>query len=418
VVGATPFVITASDGTDTADSNEFTITVTDESDPNDPPVFGTPPIADESVTIGTAIAPKSGNFTDPDGDVLTYTISPAVAGSGLSFSTSTGVLSGTPNAVDSVTYTISASDGTLSTPSNQFTITVVADTVNLPPVLNTDIADQAVIVGNAITDIVPDFSDPEGDVLTYTITPNAATAGLTFAQDTGTLSGEPDAVADFSFVLTASDGINTTPSNSFTISVSVGNAAPVAGVTVPDLTTTVGNSVSIDGEFTDQDGDTLTYSIDPPSALAGTGLSLSSTGILAGIPTAEATLVDIAIVANDGTVDGRTNEFTITINPEIIENQPPVQIGTVDDLTITIGDAMDDVTPVFEDPENEPLTVTISPDPTDGFVFADGTLSGTPTAIGEYEFTFTASDGELTVDSNTFKITVKSAGISPPGLPQ
>ena len=114
--------ISVSDGEDTDSLQAFTITVTDS--PNTPPtISGTPPT---SVLEGVLYS-FTPTANDADDDPLTFSI--ANEPSWATFSTSTGRLSGTPDAGDVGTYSnigISVSDGTASASLSPFTITVTA----------------------------------------------------------------------------------------------------------------------------------------------------------------------------------------------------------------------------------------------------------------------------------------------------
>ena len=90
--------------------------------------------ASETVAEGSSIAGYS--ITNSGGAATSYSISPSVANTpGLSFNTSTGVISGAPSTVASArTYIISASNGAGSSTTNgSFTITVVAAPPTSPP---------------------------------------------------------------------------------------------------------------------------------------------------------------------------------------------------------------------------------------------------------------------------------------------
>ena len=86
------------------------------------------------------------------------------------------------------------------------------------------IADVTVNAGEATT-VAACFNDPNGDVLSYSVT----------ASDPGGLKGEQ------------------------AFSVTVPNRAPVAGDPIPDMEVVVGNTVEVDASehFTEPDGETL-----------------------------------------------------------------------------------------------------------------------------------------------------------------
>lgn len=89
----------------------------------------------ETIALGSAIAGTTPQFTGCA--TPNYSISPSIAGTGLSFNSTTGELSGTPTAARSETiYTISAIDGSEVPASATFALTVtgaVASTENSNP---------------------------------------------------------------------------------------------------------------------------------------------------------------------------------------------------------------------------------------------------------------------------------------------
>jgi hypothetical protein len=87
-----------------------------------------------SATSGTAVSGYTINSTG--GTVATYSISPAISNTpGLSFSTSTGRISGTPTtAAAAATYTITATNATSPAATRTFTITVAEAPIVYPPV--------------------------------------------------------------------------------------------------------------------------------------------------------------------------------------------------------------------------------------------------------------------------------------------
>jgi hypothetical protein len=86
-------------------------------------------VTTETTTLGSAISGYA--VSNAGGAVASYTLSPSVS-NGLSYNTSTGLLSGTPSAVAaSVTYTITATN-TAGSDSATFSITVIAAPVSTP----------------------------------------------------------------------------------------------------------------------------------------------------------------------------------------------------------------------------------------------------------------------------------------------
>src|SRR5204862_9118 len=137
-------------------------------------------------TKGSAITANSpGNSGGP---VTSYAISPALP-AGLSFNTSSGVISGTPTALASVTgYTVTATNTGGST-----TATVTITVVDVAPAALTYTTSPVTYTkGSAITANSP--ANSGGPVTSYAISP-ALPAGLSLDTTTGVISGTPSALA-------------------------------------------------------------------------------------------------------------------------------------------------------------------------------------------------------------------------------
>lgn len=186
-------VVTVSDGVLSASLPSFTVVV---QPPNQPPtISGAPPA---SVVAGQtySFAPRA---SDPEGRALTYSISnkPAWA----TFSTSTGLLAGTPSNADVGTYSnvsISASDGALTAALAPFAISVqpvpLAGSAELQwqaPVLHTDGTPLTTLAGYRIY-----YGTTRG---TYPNRVDIPNAGITMALI------ERLAPATYYFVMTAYD---------------------------------------------------------------------------------------------------------------------------------------------------------------------------------------------------------------------
>lgn len=117
-------VISVSDGTASASLNAFSISVLAQGSTNTPPTISGSPATSVYENAAYSFAPTA---SDNDGDTLTFSITnrPSWA----SFSTTSGLLSGTPSSSDIGTYSnivISVSDGTASASLTAFSISVNA----------------------------------------------------------------------------------------------------------------------------------------------------------------------------------------------------------------------------------------------------------------------------------------------------
>jgi len=222
----TGIVVSVSDGRGgSASLPAFNLQVVATAPTNRPPtISGTPPT---SVTAGTAYT-----FTpvgsDPDGNTLTYSIQnqPSWA----SFSTTTGRLSGTPQAANVGTYgsiRISVTDGTATVSLATFSIQVVATGNRAPTITGTPSTSVAALTPYAFQ---PSASDADGNTLTFSVQNLPGWASFNTA--TGRLSGTP-AVGDVgtfsNIIISVTDGTASTSLAAFSIAV---QQAPTGTATI------------------------------------------------------------------------------------------------------------------------------------------------------------------------------------------
>ncbi len=171
--------------------------------------------ATATYTKGTAITANSP--TTGGGPVASYNVSPALP-AGLSLSTSTGVISGTPTAVTATTtYTVTASNSGGST-TETLNITVNDEA---PSALSYSSSTADYTKGTAIAPNSPSSSG--GAPTSYSVSP-ALPAGLSLSASTGVISGTPSTLtAEASYTVTATNSGGTTTA---TLDITVSAAAP------------------------------------------------------------------------------------------------------------------------------------------------------------------------------------------------
>lgn len=405
----TPTPLTASD--------TFNLTVTNI---NDDPLVATP-ITDQSYTQGTAIPALdvSGNFTDPDGDTMTFGATGLPASTGFAFS-GAGVLTGTPTQADvdasPISVTVTANDGNTGTGSDTFSIT--ATNINDTPQLDTAAGPQAATQGIPFgpLNLSGNFSDPDGDTLGYTISGLPAGSGLVISP-TGTVSGTPtnaDAQASvINATVTASDGI-LSAFDIIAFTITNVNDAPVHGSTANQSGAqgALFGPVDLSTGFSDPDGDALSFT--SSGFPTGTGLSVNAAGSLSGTPTnadAQASPYTVTVTASDTSMASASGTFTMTVSDT---NAPPVLVTPIGPQTATEGTGFGplDVSTGFTDPDGDQLTFTISGLPNDtGLVMSSsGLLEGTPTVEDftnqPVNVTVTATDTSGTSTSDTFLLSI------------
>lgn len=189
-----------------------------------PVISGTPAT---SAMVGT-IYKFQPTATDANGDTLTFSISNKPVWT--TFSSSTGLLTGTPTAAGTyANIIISVSDGRTKRSLTAFSITAVASSSssssssNVAPTIS-GTPSASVTVGNAYT-FTPTAQDANGDALGFSISNKPSWA--TFNTATGQLSGTPTSsnVGSYSAItISVSDGVASTALGAFAITVA---AAPV-----------------------------------------------------------------------------------------------------------------------------------------------------------------------------------------------
>jgi len=390
---------------DNGDQSTATVTVTVVPAPIVP--SNQPPIAvDNSAStlpatpVTIAVLP---NDSDPDNDPLTVTgFTPPANGSVTQ--NPDGTFTYTPNAgftgVDTFTYTIS--DGNGGTDTATVTVTVPD---NLPP----DAVNETTFTRpNTPVNIrvLPNDSDPENDPLTI-IDFTPPTYGEVALNPDGTFTYVPEqgfTGAD-TFTYTISDGHGGTDTAIVRVLVESVNQPPVA---VDDARTTQPETpvtISVLGNDSDPDGDTLTIThFTTPDN--GT-VTQNADGTFTYTPDAGFSGEDtFTYTIRDSS--GGTDTATVTITvPEA--NQPPVAVNdrrtTQPETPVIIPVLSND-----SDPDGDPLTVTEFEQPANGTVTQnpDGSLTYTPDAgfTGTDTFTYTISDGNGGTDTATVTITV------------
>jgi len=312
-------IITVADGTATAQLAAFNIVVSAPATPpaptNSPPtITGTPATA---VQAGSHYAFQP-SAADPDKNPLVFSVTgkPSWA----SFSTNTGLLSGTPSSADAgvdSNIVVSVSDGKAVASLPAFKITVTAPPTSTPtntPPKITGTAATSVQAGSTYS-FQPAASDADGNKLTFAIANKPAWAS--FSTTTGQLSGTPGTTNVGSYAnitISVSDGTNTVSLKSFTITVT----APPATATPPTISGSpatqaqAGTAYSFTPTAHDSTGKTLSFSIQNKPGWASFSIA---TGQLSGTPgsTDVGTDSNIIITASNGTTSAALPVFSIAV---------------------------------------------------------------------------------------------------------
>jgi large repetitive protein len=309
---------------------------------------------------------------------------------GLTFNSSTGVLSGTPQAGTGGTFPLvfTASNGVGTVATQQFTL--IVDTA---PKF-TSVNSTTFTVGTPGTFTVTATGMPAPTLEGNGILPN----GVVFDDGTGLLSGTPLPGTGGTYVLTfaASNGASPDALQTFILTV---DATP-AIVSANSTTFAVGAAGTFSVIAHGFPAPTLTESGTLP-----TGVSFNAaTGLLSGTPQLGAGgIYPLEFTASNGVGTPATQAFTLIVDtaPAFTStNATTFTAGTNGTFTVTASGVP---SPTFSESGALPNGVS--------FNTATGVLSGTPSTGtgGTYNLTFTAANGISPDASQSFVLTVDQA---------
>ena len=406
-VAITVLTYTVTDANGATASQTVTVTV------NDGPALNAPPA--QSYTVDTAVDVTLPEATGGTGD-LTYTLTGTLP-AGLSFKAANRTLTGTPGtvAITELTYTVTDDNGATATAG--FTVTVNAGVVLTEP---TAPPAKSYTADTLITPLVLSAATGGTGDLTYTLTGPAGTAlpaGLSFDEDSRTLSGMPTAAAITELTYTVTDANAATASQKFIVTVNAGLELNSPGAQGYTLGTTITDLIL--PEATGGTGD-LTYDLTGPGGDADAlpdGLDFNAgTRTLSGTPTtAGVTVLTYTVTdANDASI---SQTFTVTVNNRLglrvrfsgSGYYGPSMIG----ITINVNTIIAPLVLQAATGGTAPLSYTLTrPGGADlpaglSFDAASRTLSGTPTEVASattLTHTVTDANGATATADYTFTV--------------
>lgn len=303
----------------------FTVTATDSSSGSGPySAMRAYSIAVTAITLspltlpnGTAGVAYTQTLTASGGSApYTYSVSAGALPAGMVIST-TGLLSGTPTASGTFSFTVSAIDTASAVGTQAYTLSVAAPTLTLAP--------TSLISGTAGTAYTQAITASGGIApYSYTVSAGALPAGLTLGTG-GTLSGTPTVAGSFNFTVTATDSTSGTAGSGLRAYTLV-LAAPtisLASANVPPPLLGVAYSATLIAT-----GGTAPYTYAVTAGALPAGLSLSPSGVLSGTPTAVGPAM-FTITATDalGFSGERTFNFTVLLFATPVPVDSPLALG-------------------------------------------------------------------------------------------
>ncbi|MGY0675014.1 putative Ig domain-containing protein [Xanthomonas campestris] len=393
--GSFNFTATATDsgGSPTSGNRAYTLTV----------AGATVTLPATSLPAGTAGQAYSGALNPATGGIApyTYAVTAGALPAGITLNGSSGALTGTPGSVGSFAFSVTATDSTSSTPS-QGTRGYILN-IAAPPIMVAPSTLPAATRGTAYSQTL---SASGGTApYTYALASGALPAGLTLASN-GTLSGTATVEGSFNFTVTATDAGSFTANQAYSLTVAAPNLVLPAS-SLPAGTAGQAYSASI----TPATGGTAPYSYALTAGALPAGVVVDvATGGLSGTPTVAGTF-NFTLTVSDSTPSPAaqaSRSYTLTIAAPVIvvapTALPAVTRGTAYSQTLSASGGTAPYTYAVS-AGNMPAGLTLA---------SNGTLSGTATVEGSFNFTVTATDANTFTASQAYAVTVAGPNLALP----
>ena len=373
-----------------------------------PTILITP--ATGTLTDGSTSAAYNQQFKASGGTApYTYALA-AVTGTlpaGLSFTTSTGILSGTPTASGTVTLTITATDsstvaegGPYKSAATSYTLTVDSPTITVTP--------AALANGTAGAAYAAATFAASGGAAPYTFAMTSGTlpAGMTLTS--GVLTGTPTAAGTYNVTVTATDANKATGNHDYSLTIQPPSLSlsPASG-TLSDATAENTYSQQFSAS-----GGTAPYAYTVSSGALPAGLTINSSGLLSGSPAATGAYTFTVQAADSTAGSGApytvTRSYTLIVYPPILSVVPMESVlapATVGQTNYIVNFTAKGGNGTYT------YALTAGSLPT-GMSMVKGVLSGTPKTVSIFAFTITVTDSNLFTGSKSYTLAVGAPTIN------
>jgi alpha-tubulin suppressor-like RCC1 family protein len=310
--GSYPFTITATDssgamGTPSCSGNQpYTLVI-------DPASCPTIVLAPPSLPGGTTGNPYAQTIVASGGaSPYTFAVTGGSLPPGLALNGTTGVLSGTPTATGSSSFTLTATDARGCPGSQAYTVVVACPAIALsPPSL------PGATVGVAYSQAI--VASGGAAPFAFAVTGGNLPAGFALNGSTGMVSGTTLATGSHLFTVTVTDAFGCSSSQAYTLTV-VCPTIVLSPASLPNATVSVAYSQTIVAS-----GGTAPYAYAVTAGSLPAGFSLNgSTGVLAGAPSSTGTF-SFTLTATDAYGCAGAKSYTLTVTTC---TNPPVWMPT------------------------------------------------------------------------------------------
>ncbi|MGE7370694.1 IPT/TIG domain-containing protein [Neorhizobium sp. NPDC001467] len=402
--GTDGFTYSATNASGTSAPATVTITVTAPTLALSPPAGALPG--------GTVAIAYSQTFVAANGTApYSYTVSSGAVPPGITLDPTTGALAGTPSAVGTSTFTVTATDTFGATGSSSYTLAIAERLPVANPVTATVVRGS---VNNPIT-----LSITGGPATTVAVTAGPSNGSVNVAGTAITYTPTGGFVGTDSFDYTASNasGASAPATVSITVANPVLTLAPAAGP-LPDGTLGAAYSQTLSAS-----GGTAPYGFTVTGGALPPGLAIASgSNVIAGTPTVAGTY-SLSITATDAGGATGVVSYSLRIQPAALVLSPP-NGSALPPATVNAAYSYAGINATGG---SGPASFSATGLPAGLVIAANGAISGTPSVSGRYTPTVTATDPAGAVATATYDLVVNAAastfvftpagGALPPAMP-
>ena len=313
---------------------------------------------------------------------------------GLTLDAAAGSISGVPTSSGAFTFTVQVTDSASATATKQFTLSTSASlAITTPPALPRGSAG----VSYSVTLAAAGGTSP----YLWLVTSGSLPSGLTLGSATGLISGTPTGAGTFTFGVSVTDSTSLRTTQEFNLTIGSG----LVITTPPQLP--AGATGSAYSQTLSAAGGTAPYSWVVTKGTLPNGLTLSTKGTINGKPTANGAS-SFTVQVTDKTGATASEQFSLTIGAGLtITSGSTLSPGSLGQLYPPLTLAASGGT--------QPYTWSITGGALAGgmSLSASGTIAGTPTATGTFNFTVQVADASGAKASQAFTLS-----ITPQALPQ
>lgn len=321
---------------------------------------------------------------------------------GLSLDSLTGAITGVPTGTPGVTtFSVSVTDasGVVTTKAG---LTITVNSTSSTLAIDSSTAIPAVVRQGDVFSPVSLIATGGSKPYSWSIVGGALPTGLTLNETGGTISGNPSAAGKYDFVLRVTDNASRSADRLYTITVT--SPLAISSIYLKAGTTNIAYSDTLAGS-----GGVApyTWTVKLGNGTLPTGLTLASSGVISGTPTAQGSAT-FSVILTDSLGTSIEKQFQIAISDPLTISTTAISNFTADTLVNTSTSTSQSATLQVSGGAGAPYTWTSTALPSGLSMSSAGIISGYPTVAGTVPVKFTVTDVAGSTSSKVLNVVVNS----------